>query len=104
MIRTRGWFAIWLLFAGVLHARDSRVVTLKDYAARTQGRHAFGVYVKEQKCGWSIHDSKLTRHNGKDAFFILEETFFELKRGEENLKMHITTKNLFSLEGDGELL
>src|SRR5436305_181509 len=45
MIRTRGWLAVWLLLAGVLHAEDTRVVTLKDYAARTQGRHAFGVYV-----------------------------------------------------------
>lgn len=97
-----GALALCLVLVGVVGADDNN--SLKEYAAKMQGRHAYGVYLMDKKLGWMILDVKLGKHDGKDVLISTEEMLAELKRGGASVKMEMKTSGIFALTGDGDLL
>jgi hypothetical protein len=83
---------------------DPGKLALKDYAKTAQGRYAYGIYIQGKKIGWSISDTKLGKYDGKDALIVTEEGMFEIRRGQDALKMESKSKCVFGLEGSGGLL
>lgn len=102
MIRMPGVLALCLLLTGFANAEDDR--SLKVYAARIQGRHAYGVYFQGRKAGWSTLDIKLGKHDGKDALVMTEEMVFEIKRGGGGVKIHTLSSATYGTEGAGDML
>ena len=78
--------------------------SLKDYARKTQGRQAYGVYFQNVKIGWMISETKLVRRDGKDVVLASEEGVFEIHREGEKTKIEATGHTYFRLEGKGEIV
>lgn len=104
MIRLRILVGVILLLPFSSFAEEKASASLKAFAEKIQGKHAYGVYIQGKKIGWSISEIKLTKHDGKDALLSTEETLFEIKRDQAGVKLHVTNTTLFGLEGDGEVL
>src|SRR5262245_25356419 len=97
-----GSLLAFLLFINPLTAAPTP--SLKEYAVKLQGRHTYGVYIKEHKVGWMINEAKLGKYDGKDVLIWTEELRAEMKRDKSSVKMELKEKSVFSLTGNGDLL
>jgi hypothetical protein len=104
MDRIRSLLLLVLLSGFVSAAAPVPVQTIKDYAETIKGRHAYGMYIQGKKVGWSILDLKFDKHDGKDVFVIIDETYLETKRDSKTVKMHMTSATTFGLEGTGDII
>lgn len=104
MARVHCILTAWLLLAGTLPAQNVEKDSLKDYAVKIQGRHAYGVYMKDVKIGWTVLDTKLAKHDGKEVLLSSEELMLEVKRDREGFKVHSKSSTTYSLEGPGDVL
>ena len=84
--------------------------SLEAYARKTQGRQAYGVYVKDPKSGkdvklgWMISETKVVRRDGKDVLLSAEDFVFEVHREGQKTRQEIKSLTYFSLQGNGEVL
>ena len=109
MARVHGILTVWLVLAGTLPAQNVEKPSLKDYAVKIQGRHAYGVYMKDPagkdvKIGWTILDTKLAKHDSKEVLLTSEELMFDVKRDRQEFKVHSKTSTTYSLNGEGAIL
>src|SRR5687767_5927367 len=103
MMLTRLVFVFLLVLPAGVRCEE-KADSLKTFAEQLQGRHAYGVYIRNSKIGWSVAEIKLTKHDGKEALLVSDETVFEIKRATDTVKMRSVLTTLFGLEGDGEVL
>jgi Transglutaminase-like superfamily len=78
--------------------------SLIEYARQTQGRYAYGLYLKGKKVGWETEDYKVVRRDGAQVLEVTTESYFStLADGEKSLS---TEKSVvvYSLEGEGPIL
>jgi len=94
-----------LALAGAAQAAPK---TLRELTEETAGRQAYGLYMRDQKVGWMVYESKLeTRASGdekKELAMSRMELRMQIGRGIEQIVMTSATTNYYSLEGDGELV
>jgi hypothetical protein len=92
MKRLSGIFLLCLSVSAASAAdKPTSKESLADYAKKTQGRQAYGVYFQNAKIGWMISETKLVRRDGKDVVLVLEEALFEINRGEEKTRIESKT-------------
>lgn len=89
-----------VLPAGGAAPKDS----LLEYARKQQGRYAYGVYVKKVKVGWSVDDTKLGKHDGKDVLITTEESFFSILRDGDKTVKKEKKVTCYALDGEGEIV
>ncbi len=77
--------------------------SLKAYILKTQGRQAYGIYIKEQKIGWMISETKLTQLDGKEVAISSEDMFAKVNRDGDELILESKSATWYSLEGGGVL-
>ena len=100
MKRLYGIVLLCLSASAPASAKDS----LKDYAQKTQGRQAYGIYFQNVKIGWMISETKLVRRDGKDVVLSSEEGVSEIHREGEKSKIESTSHTYFRLDGKGEIV
>ena len=78
--------------------------TLREWAKKSQGRYAYGVYLAGKKVGWSIDELKLGKPTGKEVLLSINESYLRTKfDGEESIKEEKSVI-VYELEGDGTIL
>lgn len=78
--------------------------TLAQYAKRTQGAQAYGIYLLGKKTGWSLMRSKLVQRKGYQVLAYREEIYIEISRGGQKDVIHNVSERDFALTGDGPIL
>jgi transglutaminase/protease-like cytokinesis protein 3 len=84
--------------------KDDLPTSLREYAVRAQGRHAYGLYVKGKKVGWEIEDFRVVKEDGKEVLVATSESHFQTtSEGEKSVSTeHAVT--VYELEGEGTIL
>lgn len=78
--------------------------TLAEYARRTAGRQAYGMYMLGHKVGFSVMESRLGTYRGRPAAICTEEDAMTLvMMGDKSVSSGLST-TYYSLEGVGEVL
>jgi hypothetical protein len=105
-IRSVGLVLVCLL-APVMQARAdtaSAAETMLQWAKKSQGRFAYGVYHKGKKGGWIIDETKVGKHDGKDVLLSISESYTcTLYDGEKNTKEEKSV-TAYELAGEGTIL
>ncbi len=102
-------FVLCLLFSVISGASaEEKTESLHDYAVRTAGRQAYGLYMRDKKAGWMIYESKLeTRGSGeakKEVVATRYEMLMPMKRGNLDISFRMTTSSIYDLNEEGTLL
>lgn len=78
--------------------------SLADWARKSQGRYAYGLYIKGKKVGWVVVDLKVVKHDGHDVFQSVSESFMDtLFDGERSTRGDKSTIR-YELRGHGAIL
>jgi hypothetical protein len=85
-------------------ARADVPASLAEWARKSQGRHAYGVYVKGKKVGWSIEEMKLGKRDGKAVLLSLSEQHIVTAFDGEKSVIDESSTVTYSLEGDGPII
>lgn len=94
---------IWGTLAGPA-AAESAPATLAEWAKKSQGRYAYGVYFSGKKVGFIIEELKLAQHDGKAVVHSTSETFMStLFDGEKSVKKE-KMLTCYELAGEGAIL
>ena len=95
------------LLAPGLPARDlpiARTATLSDWAKKSQGRYAYGMYIAGKKVGWSIEELKLDKVDGKPVLKSSNESYMAtVYDGEKTIKEESTVID-YELTGSGVIV
>jgi hypothetical protein len=77
---------------------------LRAFVRTHARRQAYGLYFRDNKVGWTVAESKLGKHAGKEVALDVSDTHLVLgpQRGKDGIRIHART--VYSLEGDGEIL
>src|SRR3954470_21266751 len=87
-----------------LPARADAPESLAAWAKRSQGRHAYGVYVGGKKVGWSVEELKLGKRGGQDVLVAVSQMYLRTAFDGEKTESDETTTVAYALEGDGPIL
>jgi hypothetical protein len=96
---------VLLLFVTPLRADDAPAKdSLKEYVLKSQGRHAYGLYVTTKKAGWEIDEIKIAKRDGKEVAVYTTEMHIVLAfDGVKSVNDEKTT-TVYELEGEGRIL
>jgi hypothetical protein len=94
--------ALVVASSGAVAPREAE--SLLEYARRSQVRYAYGVYIKKVKVGWSVEETKLGKHNGKDVLISTSQNYFSVNVSGEKSVTSETTVVYYSLEGNGPIV
>jgi hypothetical protein len=90
-----------------LPAREATVpatATLSEWAKKSQGRYAYGMYMAGQKIGWSIDEVKLDKLDGKPVLKTINESYSAtVYDGEKTVKEESTVIS-YELTGSGDIV
>jgi transglutaminase-like putative cysteine protease len=78
--------------------------SLKEYVLKSQGRHAYGLYVATKKAGWEIDEIKIGRRDGKEV--AVYTTLMHLVLAFDGVKTvsEEKTTTVYELTGEGQVL
>lgn len=100
-----GWIVLVLGgLAAALAGADDKAATLLEWAKKSQGRYAYGVYFSGKKVGYIIEEVKLARRDGKEVIHSTSETFMStLFDGEKSVKKE-RSLTCYELTAPGHIL
>jgi hypothetical protein len=97
--------AVLLLLASsaAVPAREAPA-SLHDWGRKSQGRHAYGLYMGGKKCGWVIEQVKLVKHAGQEVLEVFSQTYMATTfDGEKSVKEE-TSRLCYELTGAGTIV
>jgi hypothetical protein len=75
-----------------------------EWAKKSQGRFAYGMYFRDKKVGWMIEEMKLGKLGGKEVVFSTTETYMETLFDDEKSVKHELSTICYALQGPGEIV
>jgi hypothetical protein len=78
--------------------------SLKEYVLKSQGRHAYGLYVTKKKAGWEIDETKIGKRDGREVAIYTTEMHFVLAFDGVKSVIDEKTTTVYALEGEGQVL
>src|SRR5437879_5790977 len=95
-----------VLFAAalLLFAAGEKEESLLDYARASQGRFAYGMYIKGKKAGWTVDEIKVAKKDRKDVVVTTSEMLMDtLSDGVRSVRKTKTTVT-YATDGEGAVV
>jgi Transglutaminase-like superfamily len=77
--------------------------TLRDYALKSVGRTAYGIYVGTKKAGWEVDEVKLGKHDNKEAAILTTHAYMAVNVDGTKSVVEENTAVYYELTGDGPI-
>ena len=92
-----------LVVLSPLASAEAPKESLRDYALRSVGRTAYGIYVGSKKAGWEIDEVKLGKHDGKEAAILTTHAYMAVNVDGTKSVQEEKTAEYYELVGDGPI-
>jgi hypothetical protein len=95
------------LIASALPAKADTAATagnMLEWAKKSQGRFAYGVYIKGKKIGWIVEELKLSKHGDKDVVLSINETYTSTLFDGDKTTKEDRSVITYELTGEGTIL
>jgi hypothetical protein len=77
--------------------------SLRDYALKSVGRTAYGIYVGTKKAGWEVDEVKLGKHDGKEVAVQTTHAYMAVSVDGTKSVVEEKTAVYYELQGDGPI-